>query len=57
MNDFGGIAQMIDNIKYTLNEETLGQISEIFDAEPPYTPRGCYAQAWSVAEILRAITE
>jgi len=34
-------------------EAGLGQISEIFDAEPPYHPRGCFAQAWSVAEILR----
>jgi predicted glycogen debranching enzyme len=49
--------QIIENIKYTLKEETLGQINEIFDAEPPFTPRGCYAQAWSVGEILRAITE
>ena len=32
----------------------LGTISEIFDAEPPYTPRGCIAQAWSVAEVLRS---
>ena len=32
----------------------LGSISEIFDAEPPYTPRGCCAQAWSVAEVLRS---
>jgi predicted glycogen debranching enzyme len=32
----------------------IGMISEIFDAEPPYTPRGCIAQAWSVAEVLRA---
>jgi predicted glycogen debranching enzyme len=31
----------------------LGQISEIADAEPPFTPRGCIAQAWSVAELLR----
>jgi predicted glycogen debranching enzyme len=31
----------------------LGSVSEIFDAEPPYTARGCVAQAWSVAEILR----
>ena len=30
-----------------------GSISEIFDAEAPYTPRGCVAQAWSVAEVLR----
>jgi glycogen debranching enzyme len=32
----------------------IGSISEIFDAEAPYTPRGCIAQAWSVAEVLRA---
>ncbi|MFC1879094.1 amylo-alpha-1,6-glucosidase, partial [Chloroflexota bacterium] len=31
----------------------LGTISEIFDGDPPFTPRGCFAQAWSVAEILR----
>jgi predicted glycogen debranching enzyme len=35
----------------------LGQICEIADAEYPYTPRGCIAQAWSVAEILRAAVE
>jgi predicted glycogen debranching enzyme len=31
----------------------VGSISEIFDAQPPYTPRGCFAQAWSVAELAR----
>ncbi|PWU08412.1 MAG: glycogen debranching protein, partial [Terriglobia bacterium] len=36
-----------------LNEACMGSISEIFDAEEPYTPRGCIAQAWSVAEVLR----
>jgi predicted glycogen debranching enzyme len=42
-----------------LNEAMLGQVSEIFDADPPHTPRGCAAQAWSVAELLRtcAITD
>ncbi|MBK9171216.1 MAG: glycogen debranching enzyme family protein [Bryobacterales bacterium] len=35
----------------------LGQISEIADAEPPHEPRGCIAQAWSVAEWLRAAVE
>jgi len=35
----------------------LGTISEIFDGEPPHTPRGCIAQAWSVAEPLRAYVE
>ena len=38
-----------------LGEACIGSISEIFDAEPPFTPRGCIAQAWSVAEVLRAI--
>jgi predicted glycogen debranching enzyme len=37
-----------------LNEACLGSISEIFDAEAPYHPRGCVAQAWSVAEVFRA---
>ena len=37
-----------------LNDACIGSISEIFDAEPPYTARGCVAQAWSVAEILRS---
>jgi predicted glycogen debranching enzyme len=36
-----------------LGEACIGSISEIFDAEEPYTPRGCVAQAWSVAEVLR----
>ena len=35
----------------------LGQISEIADGDPPQTPRGCIAQAWSVAELLRAAVE
>jgi len=37
-----------------LNHACVGSISEIFDAEAPYTPRGCCAQAWSVAEVLRS---
>jgi predicted glycogen debranching enzyme len=39
-----------------LASSCIGTISEIFDAEPPYTPRGCCAQAWSVAEVQRLIT-
>lgn len=35
----------------------LGTISEIYDGAPPYTPRGAFAQAWSVAEVLRAWSE
>ncbi len=40
-----------------LEEAGLGQISEIFDADAPHTPRGCFAQAWSVAEVLRALCQ
>jgi glycogen debranching enzyme len=32
-----------------------GTINEIFDAQPPYNPRGCFAQAWSVSEVLRLL--
>ncbi len=37
-----------------LDEACVGSISEIFDGDPPHAPRGCFAQAWSVAEVLRA---
>jgi len=32
----------------------VGSLSEIFDGDAPYTPRGCFAQAWTVAEVLHA---
>ena len=35
----------------------IGSLSEIFDGDAPHTPRGCYAQAWSVGEVLRAYVE
>ena len=37
-----------------LGKAAIGSIGEIFDADPPYTHRGCVAQAWSIAEVLRA---
>ena len=37
-----------------IDHDGVGTFSEIFDAEEPFTPRGCIAQAWSVAEVLRA---
>ena len=40
-----------------LAEYGLGSIAEVFDAEPPFSPGGCIAQAWSVAETLRAWCE
>jgi glycogen debranching enzyme len=36
-----------------LSEACIGSISEVFDADRPFTARGCVAQAWSVAEVLR----
>jgi len=40
-----------------LSDAGLGSISEVFDGDPPHTPRGCVAQAWSVAELLRVYRE
>ncbi len=47
--------QLLDGLVAELNDDCIGSVSEIFDAEPPYTPRGCCAQAWSVAELLRCL--
>jgi predicted glycogen debranching enzyme len=44
-------------LKQHLTDGGLGHISEIFDGDAPQLPRGCIAQAWSVAEILRAYVE
>jgi predicted glycogen debranching enzyme len=38
-----------------LSEACVGSLPEIYDAEAPYVPRGCIAQAWSVAEVLRSM--
>jgi predicted glycogen debranching enzyme len=40
-----------------LRESGLGTISEVFDGDMPHEPRGCIAQAWSVAEVLRVLRE
>jgi predicted glycogen debranching enzyme len=49
------ITEIINGFRPHLSEAGLGQISEIFDAEWPHSPRGCPAQAWSVAELLRVM--
>jgi glycogen debranching enzyme len=36
-----------------LHEACIGQVSEIFDGDAPFTARGCFAQAWGVAEVLK----
>jgi predicted glycogen debranching enzyme len=47
--------EMVQAFGPHLSEAGVGSVSEIFDAELPYTPRGCIAQAWSVAEVLRVL--
>lgn len=44
-------------INHICREGCIGSISEIFDGDAPHTSRGCYAQAWSVGEILRCYTQ
>jgi predicted glycogen debranching enzyme len=53
-DDRAGARRFLEGFVPHLSEAGLGTISEIFDAEPPFTPRGCIAQAWSVAEVLRS---
>ncbi len=52
--DRAGARGFLEGFVPHLDQGCIGSISEIFDAEPPFTPRGCIAQAWSVAEVLRA---
>ena len=48
-------AEFIEPLVRHLTEDgCVGQVCEIFDGDPPHTPRGCIAQAWSVAELIRA---
>jgi len=54
-DDRATIAGLVTALGSELREACVGTISEIYDAEPPFTPRGCYEQAWSVAETLRVI--
>ncbi|RTL59403.1 MAG: glycogen debranching protein [Sphingobacteriales bacterium] len=49
--------KVIENFAYHLNEGCIGSVSEIFDADAPHLPKGCVAQAWGVAEILRVMMD
>jgi glycogen debranching enzyme len=52
--DHAGARRFLDGFVPHLDDACIGSISEVFDAVEPYTPRGCVAQAWSVAEVLRS---
>jgi predicted glycogen debranching enzyme len=51
--DLAPARALVEGLAADLGEFGVGSIAEVFDAEAPYTPRGCIAQAWSVAEALR----
>ncbi|MFN9644157.1 MAG: amylo-alpha-1,6-glucosidase [Cyanobacteriota bacterium] len=55
--DPAGALRLLEAMAHHLNTAGLGSISEIFDGDSPHRPRGCIAQAWSVAEVLRAWVE
>lgn len=48
-------AGLLDGLRAQLVGPGLGQLAEIFDGDAPHEPRGCPAQAWSVAEALRVL--
>ena len=48
-------AGLLDGLRAHVRGEGLGTVHEIFDGDPPHAPRGCPAQAWSVAELLRIV--
>jgi predicted glycogen debranching enzyme len=52
-DDREGARRYLAGLVEHLDAFGVGSVAEIFDAEPPFTPRGCVAQAWSVAELLR----
>jgi glycogen debranching enzyme len=54
-DDVAGTRACLAGLIAHLGEACIGEISEVFDANAPFTPRGCIAQAWGTAELLRAL--
>jgi predicted glycogen debranching enzyme len=46
--------RLLEPVAHHLADYGVGSVAELFDGDPPFAPRGCIAQAWSVAETLRA---
>jgi len=51
------LALIRKHVQAHFQEQGLGTVAEIFDGDAPHQPKGCFAQAWSVAELLRALVE
>jgi len=49
------IKKLIYGLEAVMSEHGISTISEIYDGDPPHSPRGCISQAWSVGEVLRII--
>ncbi len=56
-DDRAGARAALAGLVAHLGDACVGSVSEVFDAEPPFTPRGCIGQAWGVAELLRALAK
>jgi predicted glycogen debranching enzyme len=54
-SDVAGARRALDGLIKHLGENCIGFVGEVFDAEEPYRPGGCVAQAWGVAELLRCL--
>jgi glycogen debranching enzyme len=52
--DHKAAASFLEPLGKQISSHGLGTLSEIFDGDAPFTPRGCIAQAWTVGEVLRA---
>ncbi len=55
-NDRSAALRYLEPLGSNIGTYGLGTLAEIFDGDPPHTPRGCIAQAWTVGEVLRAWT-
>jgi predicted glycogen debranching enzyme len=53
--DEAAVAAILDGQRAAFGQSCMGQLGEVFDAEPPHPARGCIAQAWSVGEVNRVI--
>jgi predicted glycogen debranching enzyme len=56
-NEQAKARQFLKGFGNHFGQTCIGSINEVFDAEEPYAPRGCVAQAWSVAEVLRCLAK
>jgi glycogen debranching enzyme len=55
--DASAALDLLGGMPAHLREACVGQVSEIMDGDAPFEARGCFAQAWGVAEVLRAVVD